>query len=525
MKNETRDLISILNENNEDFEWYPTTDKMLQKVKEYSVENRTILDIGCGNAKLKQYFKDSDYFVIEKSKILINRLPSDVFVLGTDFHNCTLIDKKVDMIFCNPPYSEFKEWTIRILKEGNFQEAFLIIPQRWKDDTEIQQTINKMKITYQVIDTTDFLNAERQARAKVDIIKFTRSRYVDTSVDPFKNWFEQTFNFTEKKDRTFDFTYAETKEKKIKNQLISAENKIEYLVNLYNDEMNRLHNSFKSICSLDEETLHDIGVETRKVIEALKFKIENTKILYWGLVFNFLDEITTRLTSESRNNLLRKFERLNQVDFNIENIQAVVIWVLKNASSLFDEQLVNLYKEFTTPDNIIKYKSNQKVFKRNRYWNSKFEDKSSVSHYCLTYRMVVDNLYFKETYSWNGDKIDKNKSQTIVDDLSAIAFNLGFNVASKDIATLFGEKYYVMGTNGKPLIEFKVYRNGNTHIKLDIEFCKAMNVEVARLLGWIQNKSEVENEFPEDLKGASKYYGANFRYSIEKPNIKLLSAY
>lgn len=520
----TNDLILLLKENNEDFEWYPTTDQMLKKIKQYSVDNRTILEIGCGNARLKQFFNDSDYFVIEKSKILISKLPSDVFVLGTDFHNCTLIDKKVDMIFCNPPYSEFKEWTVRILKEGNFKEAFLIIPQRWKEDSEIMQTINKMKINYEVIETTDFLNAERQARAKVDIIKFTRSAYIDESVDPFKNWFEETFNFKEKKDRTFDFTYSAEKEKQLKNQIVLAENKADYLVNLYDDEMNRLYNSFKAICSLDEETLHDIGIETRKVIEALKFKIENTKILYWRLVFDFLDEITKRLTASSRQELLRKFERLNQVDFNKENIQAVVIWVLKNASSLFDKQLVNLYKEFTTPDNIIKYKSNQRVFKRNEYWNSRFENKDIVSHYCLTYRMVVDNLYFKKSYSWDGEEIDKNKAQTIVDDLSAIAFNLGFNVASKDIATLFGEKYYVMGINGKPLIEFKVYKNGNTHIKLDIELCKAMNVEVARLLGWIQNKSEVEQEFPEDLKGASKYYGANFRYSIEKPNIKLLGA-
>jgi hypothetical protein len=138
--------------------------------------------------------------------------------------------------------------------------------------------------------------------------------------------------------------------------------------------------------------------------------------------------------------------------------------------------------------------------------------------------MVVDCLYFKESYSWNGEKVDKRKAQTIVDDLSAIAFNLGFETDYKEIPTEFGEKYYVMGKNEKPLIEFKLYKNGNTHIKLDIEFCKAMNVEVARLLGWIQDFSEVEKEFPDDMKDAGKYYGANFRFSLEKPNIKLLGA-
>lgn len=135
--------------------------------------------------------------------------------------------------------------------------------------------------------------------------------------------------------------------------------------------------------------------------------------------------------------------------------------------------------------------------------------------------MVVDCLYFKDSYSWSGEKVDTRKTQTIVDDLSAIANNLGFEVISKDIATEFGEKYYIMGKD-KPLIEFKLYKNGNTHIKLDIEFCKAMNVEVARLLGWIQDFSDVEKEFPDDMTDAGKYYGANFRFSLEKPNIKLL---
>ena len=521
MKKETRDLLSILTENNEDFEFYPTTDAMLTKVKQYSIEHRSILDIGCGSAKLRNYFADSDYFVIEKSQILINRLPSDVYVLGTDFNCCTLIDKKVDMIFCNPPYSEFKEWTIRIIKEGNFKEAFLIIPQRWQDDEDIKQALLQAVVRYEVIDSTDFLNAERQARAKVDIVKFTKSDYYDSRVDPFKSWFEETFNFKEKKDTVRDYEVYGEKKEKLKNQLVSAENKIEYLTNMYNDEMNRLYASFQAICNLDEETLHDIGVETKKVIESLKFKIQNTKILYWHLVFDYLDEITKRLTHNSREELFRKFERLQEVDFNRDNIQAVVIWVLKNASSLFDDQLVKLYKEFTSPDNIVKYKSNQRVFKRNEYWNIRFDNKSEVSHYCLTYRMVVDCLHFRDSCSWTGEKVDTRKTQTIVDDLSAIANNLGFEVVSKDIASEFGEKYYIYGKD-KPLIEFKLYKNGNTHIKLDIEFCKAMNVEVARLLGWIQDFSEVAKEFPDDMKDAGKYYGANFRFSIEKPNVKLL---
>lgn len=522
----TRRLVAELKENNQDFEFYPTTPEMLEIVCQH-FKGGSILDIGCGTARLKQFLKEKgkepEYFGIEKSEILLNQLPADVYILGTDFNNCTLIDKKVHTIFCNPPYSEFESWTNRIIREGNFYEAFLIIPERWKDNATIQESLKAAKVSAVSLASMDFFNAERQARAKINIVKLK----ADTDYwnfkndDPFNRWFETTFEIKAANNETeYDFE----KQEKIKNQIVSAPNKIEALVNLYNEEMNRLYGSFKAICALDAETLKDIGVDTLKVRESLKYKIEHTKILYWHIVFNYLDEITTRLTYDSRQELFKKFDRLNQVDFNESNIRSIVIWVLKNASSLFDDQLVKLYKTFTQPDNIIKYKSNQRVFKRDYWYNNHFDRDSTVSHYCLSYRIICDRLYFRSS-TWNGYKIDDIKAQTIVDDLNAIAYNLGFVSASKDIPESFGEKYYILMPDGKPLIEFKFYQNGNTHLKLNKEFAKALNIEVARLLGWIRDKSEIKDEFPDEMAdGAEKYFGKSFAISLNNPNIKLLTS-
>lgn len=522
----TRRLVAELKENNQDFEFYPTTPEMLEIVCQH-FKGGSILDIGCGTARLKQFLKEKgkepEYFGIEKSEILLNQLPADAYILGTDFNNCTLIDKKVHTIFCNPPYSEFESWTNRIIREGNFYEAFLIIPERWKDNATIQESLKAAKVSAVSLASMDFFNAERQARAKINIVKLK----ADTDYwnfkndDPFNRWFETAFEIKAANNETeYDFE----KQEKIKNQIVSAPNKIEALVNLYNEEMNRLYGSFKAICALDAETLKDIGVDTLKVRESLKYKIEHTKILYWHIVFNYLDEITTRLTYDSRQELFKKFDRLNQVDFNESNIRSIVIWVLKNASSLFDDQLVKLYKTFTQPDNIIKYKSNQRVFKRDYWYNNHFDRDSTVSHYCLSYRIICDRLYFRSS-TWNGYKIDDIKAQTIVDDLNAIAYNLGFVSASKDIPESFGEKYYILMPDGKPLIEFKFYQNGNTHLKLNKEFAKALNIEVARLLGWIRDKSEIKDEFPDEMAdGAEKYFGKSFAISLNNPNIKLLTS-
>lgn len=526
----TNQLVLDLKENQRDFEFYPTTDEILKIICTQINEFGNILDIGEGNGTFKRYLDRnniyySKYFAIEKSEILINQLDKDTYILGTDFHQCTLIDKPVDTIFCNPPYSEFKEWTLRIIKEGNFNHAFLVIPERWQNDKEIEKALEFNHTFAKVIAQRDFLTADRQARAKVHIVKLEKTAKKEFVFD---NWFKETFGFEEVKDHNFEF--SSEKQDKIKNEIVSAPNKIEYLVNLYTEEMNRLYSSFKAICQLDVETLHDIGVESSKVKESLKYKIEHTKIFYWHLIFDFLDDITKRLTYKTREKLFNEFERLNTVDFNASNIRAVVIWVLKNASSLFDEQLIDFYKELTTPDNIIKYKSNQRVFKRDSWYNSRFDRGEMPTHYCLSYRMIATHynvgcgtyVFDKNDKMKYDTKFEQHKARAVIDDLCAIANNLGFEIACKEIPNDFGKNRHVTLNNGKTLIEYKFYKNGNTHFKLNIEFAKALNVEVARLLGWIRDKSEVATEFPDDMKDAAKYYGANFRFSIEKPNIKLL---
>jgi hypothetical protein len=60
-------------------------------------------------------------------------------------------------------------------------------------------------------------------------------------------------------------------------------------------------------------------------------------------------------------------------------------------------------------------------------------------------------------------------------------------------------------------MEYRVYKNGNMHAKFDIEFMKALNVEVSRLLGWINKPEDIKKEFPDDMaKGAEKYFKKNF---------------
>ena len=183
-------IVEALKERNEDFEWYPTTQEIVDRLAghifkkrtygrgEYECDYSSVLDIGCGNGSFfekldrtepQKINETSDYgkmlrtrYGIEKSFELCERLPSDVVIIGSDFHEQTLIDKKVDLIFCNPPYSEFELWTKQIIMQGNCKAIALVIPCRWRMHPEITYALKKRGMKAESLGTFDFLNADRQ---------------------------------------------------------------------------------------------------------------------------------------------------------------------------------------------------------------------------------------------------------------------------------------------------------------------------------------------------------------------------
>lgn len=474
--------------------------------------------------------KIDKYYVMEKSKILLARLDKDIIVLGTDFNDSLLIDKPVEVIFCNPPYSEFKNWMIRIISEGNCHDIYLIVPERWKDDKDIQTLLKRKELIPKILGKFDFLNADRSARAKVDILfinkkpnNYNRNNLDDIEQSAFDEWFDATFNLQDtnkEEERLADYEKRSKEKEELKNKLISCEpkDKAKTLVRLYNEELNTLFNNFKAICSMDTAVLKTIGVSKDSVKQAIKQKTVNLKVLYWETVFNEMEEITTKLTCKTRDDMLERFKELKTVEFSEPNIYSLVIWVIKNANKYYDEQLVTFYKELSSRENVKPYKSNIKTFEKD---NWRFADKHT--HYTLDYRIICGNYILGvESSTWNDElRTGYNYSQKI-NDLKAIFNNLGFEIFRIDKPFNFGQKCYAYGHEGKTLFEFKIYKNGNLHLKLNIEFTKALNVEVSRLLGWIRNKEDIKKEFCEEMaEGAEKYFKANQHISLTNKTLLL----
>jgi hypothetical protein len=172
-------IIRDLKRLEEDFEFYPTTDEIIHSIQtdinqqfagfNNSVESYSLLDCGAGDGRVLTKLKNGDLYAIEKSNKLIHSLPKDIYIVGTEFHQTTLIDKQVSICISNPPYSEYEAWSSKIISEANAKHVYLVIPQRWEKSVAIQHALNLREAEAKVIGSYDFLEADRKARAIVHV--------------------------------------------------------------------------------------------------------------------------------------------------------------------------------------------------------------------------------------------------------------------------------------------------------------------------------------------------------------------
>jgi len=536
--NSTNELLTRVKEAEQDYEWYPTTREILSVVaKDIGFEltgqrEFSVLDIGAGNGSalyiLEELLKLNEHtrmrkYAIEKSRVLIEALPSDIFVIGTDFHQQTLIDKEVDVIFCNPPYKEYDFWMHRIIAEANARYIYMVVPNRWRDKAEIENTI-KQRTEREVKSLGQFSFEEsefRQARAQVEIIKIdlrAHSRWGvnDHNSDPFDVWFDQNFRIKADVIKVPEHEENKTREQRL-HDLVVGQNIIERLEELYVRDFGELLDTYKTLEGFDPVLFKELGIDLKTVREGLKMKIKGLKNLYWQELFSNLDSLTNRLTSKSRKNLLEKLTRHTSVDYTADNAYAVVIWAVKNANQYFDDQLKEVYLELADQDNVRNYKSNKRIIDDNWRFNRKEE-----THYTLDYRLVLNCWSCFTPESWRSYEYPNGLSEkvhTLLNDICTIGKNLGFDVItnSMDFEWVPGELNEFKLSDDTLFMDVRAYKKGTIHIRCNQLFMKKLNIEAGRLNGWIKTPSEAAEEM--GIEEAAELFGTNFKMK----SIKLLA--
>ncbi len=203
------------------------------------------------------------------------------------------------------------------------------------------------------------------------------------------------------------------------------------------------------------------------------------------------------------------------MDFTPSNIYALIIWVIKNANRYTEDQMIDFFMALSSKENVQNYVSNKRVFEEDRWRYTSRENPNS--HYTLDYRIVVTKWALPgDTYS--GDDL-KYSFKCKIQDICTVANNLGFRASILAMPSCYGERgevYTPINEKAEVLFAFRCYRNGNVHIKFNMEFMKALNVAVARKLGWIHNAADIAREFtPEMAQGAARYYDAFKGLSLE----------
>jgi site-specific DNA-adenine methylase len=529
-------LLEELKHTNEDFEWYPTTDAMIDAVAQHIANMSSILDIGAGDGRvlLRLAGERAEYvelYAIEKAAPHIENMPANIAIVGTDFEHDTLIDKPVDVIFCNPPYSRFENWATKIIKEGLANDLFLVLPRRWKESGLITAALESRQATGHAIWSGDFSQADRQSRAVVDVVQVIlrdTSHYhgrgrAEPKTDPFEVWFAEQFPEVERIDALSD--EPEEPERHINPELLAGYNLVDRLVELYDQELAAMHASYRALCKIDPGLLRAVGVKAAEIKAGLRQKYANLKNLYWQELFDHLNKITSRLTSSSRDLIVNKMASSVHVDFTVDNAYAVVLWVLKNANAYIENQLVDLFRKFTAAKNMHNYKSNKTTWAED-HWRFRQQEKT---HYSLDYRIVVDGynaIYNRDygDYEYPGNL--HRDCHKLLGDIRTIANNLNFPCSfplySQHREWVAGGAELFSMDDGRTLMRVRAFKNGNMHFQFDQDFIKALNIEASRLLGWIRSPREACDEMGVDWATAEQCFGSNRIFA--KSEYKLLCA-
>lgn len=533
----TYSLVKQIKEVEQDFEYYPTTTKILEVIKadidmmvdDYTIEqNPSVLDCGAGDGRSLMFLTNGKRYAIEKSRPLLTVMDRSIFIIGADFHQQTLIDKCSQLTFVNPPFSEFITWSTKIIKESRSAYIYLVIPERWKKSDEIQNALALRSAESEVIGTFDFYTADRVARAKVDIVKVSlvskrrHSRNDSADTDPFKIWFNENFKIDTKSTPTSSRESENIKKQKLQNELVKGNDIVTALTQLYDRDLAHLIKNYKALEQLDPSILQELDVSFSSLREAFHGKIKGLKNIYWIELFNNLTKVTDKLTKGSRENMLNTLTSRTDVDFNNDNIYAVVIWVIKNANIYYDDQLINLVERMVEKANVILYKSNKKVF-ADEQWRY-YRRPEELEQYSLDYRIILERVGGLASTVWIGESTRHNglkeSAYYFILDILTVATNIGFDTTNRAKPSDFEwesnkgrDFYYYDYTKQKEVIlmSVKAFKNGNLHIKFCPKFMVRLNIEFGRLKSWLKNAQTAADEMGVDIAEAAESFNSNFK--------------
>ncbi|MEZ9708602.1 DUF4942 domain-containing protein [Vibrio breoganii] len=561
----TKQTIRLLRNTYSDHEFYPTTDEIIDIVKEHAEEQYSrssngfkILDVGAGDGRVldaiagiwhlkpgqaanNQTNIDIKKYSIEKASSLIALQSRDTFNIGTDFHHQTLLDLNVDIVFCNPPFGEYAVFAERIIRETQANDIYLVLPSRWKNNEDIQAAIKSRSGKVIALAQADFTKADRPARAIVEVLHINL-RYINAcnsvAVDPFELWFNTNFKVAHSDESQ---PHNATEETKANTALIKDEGLIKTLVQLHDAKIAKLLKNYKMLSQVDGNLLAEITPDFKKMmLESMQLKLAGIKTEYWKVLFDNLDVLTDRLTKTTRDKMIDTLTGQTSIDFTASNAHEIVLWSIRNTNWYIDDQLVEFTRKLFSKENIEFYKSNKHLAddekwrrcnEQQAYYNFAHTSEGA-SHFklALEKRIVTHRVGgLKQKDFTSGLQLSPD-AKNFLSDLITIASNLGFDTGLSQLPIFDDWKdakreavhFHNHKTNKKDvLFEFRAFQNGNLHLFFNQELLIKLNVAMGRILGWIRSKEEASEEMDIDVNLIDEIYHAQRQFGLNEKILRL----
>lgn len=561
----------------EDNEWYPSTQEQIEIVgndicalrEHFSFSDRysesiALLDIGSGDGRalsgIKNILESCDSHEmkvtalgVEKSSIHTKSYRSKgITLIGTEFDEINFISKNCDIAFCNPIYSAYNKWMATLIMQLNFRLMYAIIPERWVNDEMIKDAIKRRGVKrVDVIGKSDFYDAERKARCKVHIVRFafhdldvqkakSGRHYKDTigqsKESPFQLFIENELNLKKSYSETTQAFEAFKEKERVRKDmategtkccdLVASKGILWALLDKYERDLASVLEQYKSISKLDPSLLKELGVEYGNIRDGIKAKLYGLRNIYWEILFEQLDAISSKLIGKHKTDLLNTL-KANNLDLTFKNALYVIEFAVDWANERIEMSLVDVFKDLTNSESISAYyKSNTHLYKDDWRYNESSDHKKSK--YLLDYRFIYSSWSNFHTESY---KHGLNESaRAFTSDLMVVFGSLGYGNIECDTAfddMAMGAMLTVSGTchKGKvtKLVTIRFFKSGTRHIKFNQAVMLRFNVTVSRILGWVRHKEDFAEETEGKVKVDNQTWGIGDELKILPSTILALT--
>lgn len=547
----TLKVVRDLKEKDEDFEWYPTTERMVKAccshfsaryARRYE-SAEAILDCGAGDGRVLMWILEhlresrslkgsggTKLLAIEKSPALAALQPKRVMIVGSDFETQTLYDKEACITFCNPPYSQFEAWAVKVLRETPSKVVYMVLPSRWSESDQIKAAMERRKIKHDVIQSDTFRDAHRQARAEVEVIGFVIPRADET---PFGLFIRESYPELDQAEHQAK-THQNLQAKRRNDIVESGGDFATALAKAYRAELDEMQRNYNQVRELDPTLLKELQVSCESIAQTIWDKMRALKTTYWKTLIDNIKRATRALTAKRREDMLRELQTHTAIDFTLPNIGLVLDWISRNAYQHTTDQTVELWEDMLSKANCRHYKSNQKIFgdddkkeqahtQRWRFVNE--YEAGKHTRIKLDYRLVIENKGGIHEGSWSAYRNPNNLSETahiFLGDIVTVASTLGFGSkhSTKNLGEWgSGDPKEFSTTAGELIMRAKAFKNGNLHIQLGKGFCIALNTEVGRLKGWLLDEADAAENIDET---AAAHWGKLNRLALQGPDLMKL---